>query len=366
MVEGFGVDGPWKTFNFSSTSSDLEKLDLMNNVEPQSMMVDSLPYVLRVVAMEGFMMSSSVKVNVVLYREKEALKAKVKRLKKEVDATQDVLTEALSWENDLKENLRVLKDEKDDLKVRVNKGPEREEFPNKDTVIVGKDVELKGLQQMRGMSREFRYPVRRFILVRPRTCIVQKFLGHGVDHSFRVALLVARPMLSGVSYGNTVPSLNLHKWLPPRPWNYGWPAFSSSQKGDEQAYEIPRTCGRSAETLEVGTVVGAEVLHLQSQLTENFVGGSPCPFFIDKAYDDSIILISSYRVERDNYNHQYQLAIAAIGEDEVRRDRSNGLRSVWVVYPLQVAYNNYYVCCRWCIKEASMKESIGLDLKHLD
>ncbi|MCI83246.1 hypothetical protein A2U01_0104521, partial [Trifolium medium] len=47
-------------------------------------------------------------------------------------------------------------------------------------------------------------------------------------------------------------------------FSQGWLAFSSSQKGDEQVYGIPRTCGRSGETLEAGTAVGGEVLHLQS------------------------------------------------------------------------------------------------------
>ncbi|PNX98149.1 double-stranded RNA-binding protein 1-like [Trifolium pratense] len=101
--------------------SDLEKLDQMSNVEQRKLMVESLPHVLRVVAMGGFMVSSGVSTNVVLYQEKESLKAEVERLKKEVGASQDVLHDALGRENDLKENLKVLKNEKDELLVRVNR-----------------------------------------------------------------------------------------------------------------------------------------------------------------------------------------------------------------------------------------------------
>ncbi|GAU27950.1 hypothetical protein TSUD_146660 [Trifolium subterraneum] len=165
--------------------SDLERLDQMTDVEQRKLMVESLPHVLRLVAMGGFMVSSGGSANAMLYREKESLKEEVARLKKEVDANLEVLHEALGRENDLKEDLRVLKNEKDELLVRVKNSEStikehgnpydlktklgvseralsamqwdsteksslitalKKDSIDKDVALVSKDLEIKGLQ----------------------------------------------------------------------------------------------------------------------------------------------------------------------------------------------------------------------------
>jgi hypothetical protein len=69
-----------------------------------------------------------------------------------------------------------------------------------------------------------------------------------------------------------------------------------------------------------------------------------------KCKSDWILYLSAktcLSIEEDSYNCLCQPTITSIGEDEDRQDGSNGPRSVWSTYLLQVAHNSYHVCCRW-------------------
>ncbi|MCH82967.1 hypothetical protein A2U01_0003780, partial [Trifolium medium] len=138
--------------------SDLEKLDQMTDVEQRKLMADSLPHVLRLVAMGGFMVSSGVSANVVMYRENESLKAEVERLKKE-NEKDELLVRVNSFESaikehgkpyDLKTKLGVVEralsamqrdlTEKSSLITALKK-----DSIDKDVALVAKDSEIKGL-----------------------------------------------------------------------------------------------------------------------------------------------------------------------------------------------------------------------------